>query len=95
MLNPSPDAAVLNISNALPASKINRRVGLPPRARGSANNCTCPDIFELADGNFAVVGTDRTEELRDELPEDAGLADYERAVVITRDTMLAAAGDLL
>jgi hypothetical protein len=57
-------------------------------------NCTCPDIFELADGNFAVVGTDRTEELRDQLPADAGVASYERVVVITRETFLAAAKDL-
>jgi hypothetical protein len=62
--------------------------------RGSATNCTCPDIFELEDGNFAIVGTDRTTELRGRLPDDAGVAPYEKIVVITRDTLLAAAKDL-
>jgi hypothetical protein len=79
---------------SLPASSIRRRVGLPPWARGSATEYTCPDIFELADGNFAVVGTDRTEELRPQLPPDAGVAPYERIVVITRQTLLAAEKDL-
>ena len=78
----------------LPASRINRRVGLSPSERGSATNCTCPDIFELVDGNFAVIGTERTTELRDLLPADAGVAPYESIVVITRDTLLAAVKDL-
>ena len=81
-------------SGALSAASIKRRVGLPPAARGSATNCTCPDIFELVDGNFAVIGTDRTDELRERLPADAGVAAYERIVVITRDTLLAAKADL-
>ncbi|GAA0487576.1 hypothetical protein Ade02nite_11710 [Paractinoplanes deccanensis] len=48
----------------------------------------------MADGNFAVVGTNRTDELRDQLPPDAGVAPYESIVVITRETLLAAANDL-
>jgi hypothetical protein len=84
----SPSAA------ALPPSLVLRRVGLPPAARGSATSCTCPDIFELADGNFAVVGTDRTGEMRDLLPSDAGVASYEKVVIITRETLLAAVNDL-
>jgi hypothetical protein len=51
-------------------------------------------VFELEDGNFAIVGTDRTAELVGLLPEDAGVAAYEKIVVITRDTLLAAAKDL-
>jgi hypothetical protein len=81
-------------SDALPAAGIRRRVGIPPSLRGSASNCTCPDIFELADGNFAIIGTNRTDELRGRLPADAGVAEYESIVVITRDTMLAAVKDL-
>lgn len=79
---------------ALPSSPVLRRVGVPPAARGSATSCTCPDIFELADGNFAVVGTDRTGEMRDLLPSDAGVASYEKIVVITRETLMAAIKDL-
>jgi hypothetical protein len=69
-------------------------LGRSPRERGSLNNGTCPDIFELDDGRFAVIGTDATEALGGKLPPDAGLADYERIVVITRDTLLLAKDDI-
>ncbi|WP_306208567.1 hypothetical protein [Actinoplanes sp. RD1] len=71
-----------------------RRIGKSPSERGSLNNATCPDIFELIDGSFAVIGTDRTAELSAGLPSDAGLADYERIVVITRETLVAARSDI-
>jgi hypothetical protein len=67
---------------------------VPPVERGSTNNGTCPDIFELQDGRFAVIGTDVTAELDAALPPDAARADYERIVVITRDTLLAAKADI-
>jgi len=37
--------------------KIVRRIGASPRERGSLSGRTCPDIFELSDGKFAVIGT--------------------------------------
>jgi hypothetical protein len=81
-------------SSALPPSSIRRRVGLAPAARACNTSCTCPDIYELEDGNFAVVGTNRTKELRDGIPADGGVAHYEDIVVITRETLLAAIKDL-
>ncbi|MGW7203885.1 hypothetical protein [Streptomyces sp. NPDC054837] len=54
----------------------------------------CPDILELSDGSFAVIGTDRTDELDGRLPTDASRADYERIVVITRETLLRAKQDI-
>ncbi|MFG2465603.1 hypothetical protein ACGFXB_09120 [Streptomyces canus] len=75
-------------------SQIIRRIGVPPSARGSQGGGNCPDIFELADGNFAVIGTDVTDQLDGELPSDASRADYERIVVITRDTLIRAKGDI-
>ncbi len=74
--------------------QIIRRLGDPPRKRGSLTAETCPDIFELADGSFAVIGTDRTEELDAELPADAARADYERIVVIPRNVLIAAKADI-
>ncbi|MEU4690661.1 hypothetical protein [Actinoplanes sp. NPDC023714] len=71
-----------------------RRLGLSPRERGSLNNATCPDVFELSDGNFAVIGTDMTEALEPALPPDAARADYERIVVVSRETLLAAKRDI-
>ena len=74
--------------------EIARRLGATPQERGSAGNHSCPDLFELADGRFAVIGTDMTDELSGKLPPDAGVAPYERIVVITRDTLLRAKGDI-
>lgn len=71
-----------------------RRIGASPRERGSATGQTCPDIFELSDGSFAVIGTDRTEALDGELPADAARAAYERIVVISRDTLIRAKVDI-
>lgn len=73
---------------------IVRRIGASPRERGSATGTTCPDIFELSDGRFAVIGTDMTNELDDALPFDAARADYERIVVITRETLVRAKADI-
>jgi hypothetical protein len=74
--------------------KIVRRIGASPRERGSATAETCPDIFELNDGSFAVIGTDATDRLDGELPPDAARADYERIVVISRETLIRAKVDI-
>ncbi|WP_427919555.1 hypothetical protein [Streptomyces sp. cg40] len=74
--------------------RIVRRVGASPRERGSATGQTCPDIFELSDGDFAVIGREATAELDSELPPDAARADYERIVVISRETLVRAKRDI-
>ena len=79
---------------ATPSARPVRRLGDSPRRRGSMTGETCPDVFELSDGSFAVIGTDRTEELDAFLPADAARADYERIVVITRETLLRAKRDI-
>ncbi|MDQ1035730.1 hypothetical protein QFZ75_002146 [Streptomyces sp. V3I8] len=75
-------------------SQIIRRLGASPRDRGSAGGANCPDIFELSDGRFAIIGTDLTDSLDEDLPRDASRADYERIVVITRETLLRAKADI-
>jgi hypothetical protein len=74
--------------------KIVRRIGVPPRERGCNTGETCPDIFELSDGNFAVIGTEATADLESELPADAGRADYERIVIVNRETLIRAKADI-
>ncbi|MFE9445205.1 hypothetical protein ACFYO2_41045 [Streptomyces sp. NPDC006602] len=74
--------------------QITRRLGVPPCERGSTSSATCPDIFELADGNFAIIGTDATDSLDAQLPADAARANYERIVVITRETLIKAKSDI-
>jgi hypothetical protein len=74
--------------------KITRRLGVAPSERGSATELSCPDIFELSDGRFAVIGSDHTQELEVSLPTDAARASYERIVVISRETLLRAKKDI-
>ncbi|MET8636380.1 hypothetical protein ACWEQ2_21435 [Streptomyces sp. NPDC004096] len=74
--------------------KIVRRIGASPRERGSVTGETCPDIFELSDGNFAVIGTEATARLDSELPADAARADYERIVIISRETLVRAKAEI-
>ncbi|MFI1562361.1 hypothetical protein ACH4ZX_04710 [Streptomyces sp. NPDC020490] len=73
---------------------IVRRIGAPPSARGSLSGQSCPDIFELSDGNYAVIGREATAELEGQLPEDATRADDERIVVISRETLVRAREDI-
>ncbi|MBA4862381.1 hypothetical protein H1V43_13465 [Streptomyces sp. PSKA54] len=74
--------------------KIVRRIGASPRERGSLSGDSCPDIFELSDGNFAVIGTEATAVLDGELPPDASCADYERIVIVSRETLVRAKADI-
>lgn len=74
--------------------KIVRRLGVSPRERGCTTGQTCPDIFELSDGSFAVIGTEATAALDGELPPDSARADYERIVIITRETLVRAKADI-
>jgi hypothetical protein len=49
-----------------------------------------PAIYELSDGNFAVVGDHVTAELDGKLPPDASRADYEEIVRLPRELFIQA-----
>jgi hypothetical protein len=53
----------------------------------------CPDILELDNGDFAVIGTDITAEAAN-LPSWAGCAEQERIVKIPRRTLVSARNDI-
>ena len=77
--------------------KIIRRLGTSPRERGCQSNATCPDVFELSDGRFAVIGTvvSSSEDLDEYgLPPDAALASYERMVIVPRQVLIDAKRDI-
>ena len=69
-----------------------RRLGPSPRERGCDTQGTCPDVFELGDGDFAFIGRDFTDPRRQyfTLPPDAGCGDGERLVVVPRGVVLGA-----
>jgi len=84
----------LLLHQGIPAAHVTRRLGVSPRERSCTTGETCPDLFELSDGNFAVMGTEATAALESSLPPDAARADYERIVVITRETLIRAKKDI-
>jgi hypothetical protein len=60
----------------------------------SDNDLQCPDIWELDNGDVAVIGRDLTAAYSTRLPEGVGVADDERLVVIPRDMLVAAKPDI-
>lgn len=74
---------------------ITRRLGSTPYERGSTTGATCPDVFKLSDGRIAYIGTDLTDELRDQLPPGAGIGAHERLVALPLQAVLDAIPDIL
>lgn len=54
----------------------------------------CPQLLELADGDFAAVGADMTAEAVPALPPGPGVGPNERVVRIPRRVMMAARADI-
>ena len=54
----------------------------------------CPDILELADGDFAVIGLDITAESVGRLPQSVGCGQGERIVKIPRSILVQAKTDI-
>ena len=75
---------------------ILRRLGTAPSQReGACVACNnCPDLFELPDGDFAVIGPDATADIAPHLPADAGCGPGERIVRVPRAVLLAARADI-
>ena len=73
-----------------------RRIGLDPHAHNAVSVSTagCPDIWELANGDFAIIGCDMTGELSSALPPTACCGAEERIVVIPRATLTRAKNDI-
>ena len=73
-----------------------RRLGPDPHANGAKTAACdgCPDIRELEDGDFAVIGIDITEAGIGRLPPTVGCGPDERIVRIPRKTLLLAKADI-
>jgi hypothetical protein len=69
---------------------ILRRLGPTPNVSHCSGGYTCPDIFELASGDFAVIGTDITEQATAWLPPDSGCGPNERIVTLPRRILVLA-----
>ncbi|MET8828229.1 hypothetical protein ABZX40_02815 [Streptomyces sp. NPDC004610] len=78
-----------------PATAFKRRLGKSPQDLGvTTDNSDCPDIWELENGDIAVVGRDLTASLGDRLPPGVSVGADERLVVIPRSMLIAAKPDI-
>jgi hypothetical protein len=80
----------------LPNPEFVRRIGPDPHANGAQTEAlhNCPDIWELADGNFAAIGIDITAQAKDRLPATAGCGPDERIVLLPRRVLVNAKSEI-
>jgi hypothetical protein len=72
-----------------------RRLGKSAAELGETDDRDgCPDIWELSNGDIAVVGRDVTASYQGRLPGGVTVAADERVVVIPRSMLLAAKPDI-
>ena len=73
-----------------PDLRFLRRIGPDPHANGAQTIALnkCPDVWELANGDFAVIGIDMTEAAIGSLPPTAGCGPDERIVRIPRNLLV-------
>jgi hypothetical protein len=76
--------------------EFQRRLGPDPHANGAQTYALlkCPDIWELAGGDFAVIGKDITGEAVGGLPVSASCGPDERIIRIPRRTLVLAKQDI-
>ncbi|MFC8825856.1 hypothetical protein ACFT9I_10915 [Streptomyces sp. NPDC057137] len=78
-----------------PSALFHRRLGKSPQELGvTEDRDGCPDIWELDNGDIAVIGRDLTEVYGPSLPADATIAKGERLVVIPGSVLRAAKADI-
>lgn len=78
-----------------PAASLSRRLGKSAAELGTTGGRGgCPDIWELDNGDIAVIGRDLTGSYLSRLPADVSIADDERMVIIPRTTLVSAKADI-
>ncbi len=75
---------------------IIRRLGPDPHANGmqTSGSQGCPDILEMADGDFAIIGIDITDTALPALIEGASCGPDEKIVRVPRRTLIGARSDI-
>jgi len=78
-----------------PSASLRRRLGRSAEELGATSgNTGCPDIWELDNGDVAVIGQDMTSSYRSRLPTGVSIVPGERLVVIPRAMLVAARPDI-
>jgi hypothetical protein len=89
------DAAVARNWDADVSASLTRRLGKSAKELGETDDRDgCPDIWELSNGDIAVVGRDVTASYAGRLPTDMVIAADERLVIIPRSMLIAAKPDI-
>lgn len=77
------------------AANFKRRLGKSAHELGTTSgDASCPDIWELDNGDIAVIGTELTGAYRQRLPAGVSVDPGESLVVIPRSTIVAAKTDI-
>ena len=73
-----------------------KRIGPDPHANGAQTVACrgCPDIWELENGDFAVIGIDITDAAIPKLPPTAGCGPDERVIRLPRNLLVNAKRDI-
>jgi hypothetical protein len=78
-----------------PNADFRRRLGKTALELGGTNATpSCPDIWELDNGDIAVIGRDMTVQYTERLPDGVSIVSGERLVVIPRNMIVAAKPDI-
>ncbi|MFJ2191941.1 hypothetical protein ACIOJE_29080 [Kitasatospora sp. NPDC087861] len=78
-----------------PSVSFEKRLGKSAKELGvSEGRNECPDIWQLSNGDIAVIGRDLTENYGGRLPEDVVIGPDERLVVIPGLMLRAAKTDI-
>jgi hypothetical protein len=78
-----------------PSADFRRRLGKSALELGGTNATpSCPDIWELDNGDIAIIGRDMTAQYAERLPQGVSVLSDERLVVIPRGMIIAAKPDI-
>lgn len=77
------------------AAGFTRRLGKSPQELGLTSATeSCPDMWELNNGDFACIGREATDAYAGRLPAGVSVAPDERVIIIPRSTLLSAKRDI-
>ncbi|GAA1636831.1 hypothetical protein [Actinoplanes couchii] len=78
-----------------PSAQLTRRWGKSSHELGNTSgDGSCPDVWELSNGDVAVIGQDLTDSYRGRLPDGVSVDPGERLIIVPRSTMIAARVDI-
>ena len=81
--------------NADPEASFHRRLGKSAHElETTSGNASCPEIWELDNGDIAIIGTELTARYRGRLPRGVAVDPGESLVVIPRSTIVSAKADI-